>query len=86
MREGIRKRDRERESGINKTSIQLYPHCEYRWSYDDSRKIFTMSNLNISDAGWYKCLVITNEGRAEADFSLVVLGVYSLCTSLPQSL
>lgn len=45
-----------------------------RWSTADGKKELTITNLVIEDEGWYKCLVFTNEGKADVSFNLHVLG------------
>ena len=41
---------------------------------NSGNKELIVSDLIIADEGWYKCLVKTDEGKAEASFNLLVLG------------
>ena len=50
-----------------------------RWSTADGKKELTITNLVIEDEGWYKCLVFTNEGKADVSFNLHVLGTFRFC-------
>ena len=46
-----------------------------RFELNNGNKELTISDLIIEDEGWYKCLVKTDEGKAEAAFRIYVLGL-----------
>ncbi|XP_063684716.1 hemicentin-1-like isoform X2 [Bolinopsis microptera] len=54
------------------------PLSHDRFELNNGNKELTITDLEIADEGWYKCLVKTDEGKAEAPFLLHVLGMRSI--------
>ncbi|KAL5269701.1 hypothetical protein ACHWQZ_G003234 [Mnemiopsis leidyi] len=62
---------------MDERSIPM-PITHNRFELNNGNKELTISDLIIEDEGWYKCLVKTDEGKAEAAFRIYVLGMRSI--------
>ena len=59
-----------------KSHSKGYTYTTRRFELNNGNKELTITDLEIADEGWYKCLVKTDEGKAEAPFLLHVLGLF----------